>query len=235
MYKISTHELRVIFHKITNSLNKQKWVLFFLNGYKGTCKTFILKTLATCFRSQGNIILTSTSSEIASLLLAGGRTVHSKFKILVPTLDNSTCNINGESEHAKLLRQTKLIIWDETLMAYTYTFETLDCTLIDVITKTSKLTSIFGGQVIFFLGDFCQILLVIPRGFRSDLVHTPLNSSYIWDHYEVLTLANNIRLHNGSNGTNAEEIKQISKWILKLGEGKLFEPNDGNVKIEIFP
>lgn len=176
MYKISTYEPSVIFHKITNSLNKQKWGLFFLNGYRGTGKTFILKTLATCFRSQGNIILTSTSSEIASLLLAGGRTIHSKFKILVPTLDNSTCNINGESEHAKLLRQTKLIIWDETSMAYKYTFETLDCTLIYVITKTSKLTSIFGGQVIFFWEIFVKYFLsshVVsdPTLFARPLIH----------------------------------------------------------------
>ncbi|KAF1887830.1 hypothetical protein Lal_00023838 [Lupinus albus] len=51
-----------------------------------------------------------TSSGIASLLLPGGRTTHSKFKIHVPTFDNSVCNIHQGTELAELLKQTKLII-----------------------------------------------------------------------------------------------------------------------------
>jgi ATP-dependent DNA helicase PIF1 len=43
-------------------------------------------------------------------LLPGGRTAHSKFKIPVPTLENSTCNIDHSDELAGLLKQTKLII-----------------------------------------------------------------------------------------------------------------------------
>ncbi|XP_058732721.1 uncharacterized protein LOC131604287 [Vicia villosa] len=41
---------------------------------------------------------------------------------------------------------------------------------------------IFGGKVIVFGGDFRQILPVIPRGSRSDIIHATINSSYIWDH-----------------------------------------------------
>ena len=47
------------------------------------------RTLSAAFRSEGKIVLTVASSGIASLLLPGGRTAHSKFKIPVPTLDNS--------------------------------------------------------------------------------------------------------------------------------------------------
>jgi len=55
------------------------------------------KTIASAIRSQGKIVLTVTSSGITSLLLLGGRTTHSKFKIPIPTLENSVCNIEQSS------------------------------------------------------------------------------------------------------------------------------------------
>lgn len=86
------------------------------------------------------------TSGIASLLLPGGRTAHSKFKIPVPTLDNSTCKIDHDSDLAELLRQTKLIIWDEAPMAHKYTFECLDRTLKDITsTPDKKYDTIFWG------------------------------------------------------------------------------------------
>jgi ATP-dependent DNA helicase PIF1 len=152
------------------------------------------RTLASALRSKGEIVLTVASSGIASLLLPGGRTAHSKFKIPVPTFENSTCNINGESDHAELLRQTKLIIWDEAPMCHKYTFETLDRTLRDVVKDEEDKNKIFGGKVVVFGGDFRQILPVIPRGSRSDIVHASINASKIWDHCQVLTLTKNMRL-----------------------------------------
>src|ERR1051325_6999257 len=93
-------EQRLIFEKIMDAVNKQSGGVFFLHGYGGTGKTFMWRTLSSALRSQKKIVLTVASSGIASLLLPGGRTAHSKFKIHVPTLDNSTCNIDKDSEHS---------------------------------------------------------------------------------------------------------------------------------------
>jgi ATP-dependent DNA helicase PIF1 len=90
--------------------------------------------------------------------------------------------------------------------------------------------NIFGGKVIVFGGDFRQILPVVPRGSRSDIVHASINASKIWDHCKVLSLTQNMRLQNVNN---TDEISLFSKWILKVGEGKLAEPNDGYAEIEI--
>lgn len=57
---------------------------------------------------------------------------------------------------------------------------------------SNKCELIFGGKVVVFGGDFRQILPVIPRGDRSDIVHTSINASYIWDHCQVLTLTQNM-------------------------------------------
>jgi hypothetical protein len=193
------------------------------------------KTLASFFRSKGDIVLAAASSGIASLLLPGGRTAHSKFKIPVPTLENSTCNIDGDSDHWELFKQTKLFIWDEAPMCHKYCFETLDRTLQDVMSEFGNSDKIFGGKVVVFGGDFRQILPVIPRGTRSDIVHSSINASHIWNKCEVLTLTRNMRLNNALQGSDSQEVEKFSKWILKVGEGKLSEPNDGNAEIDIPP
>ena len=107
--------------------------MYFLYGYRGTGKTFMWKTLTSALRSKGDIILTVASSGIASLLLPNDKIAHLKFAIPVPALDNSTCNIDQGTEQAKLLKATKLIIWDEAPMAHKYCFEALDKTLNDIM------------------------------------------------------------------------------------------------------
>lgn len=42
------------------------------------------------------------------------------------------------------------------------------------------------------------------------------------------------RLLNGSLGANAAEVEQFFRWILQVGESKLFEPNEVHVEIEFF-
>jgi ATP-dependent DNA helicase PIF1 len=192
------------------------------------------KTLASSLRAHKKNCLTVASSGIASLLLPGGRTAHSKFKIPVPTLENSTCNIDHSDELAGLLKQTKLIIWDEAPMAHRYCFEALDATLKDVMSSYSNSETVFGGKVVVFGGDFRQILPVVPRGSRSDIVHSSINASTIWEEAEVLTLTQNMRLQSSSNSSDSrEEISEFSEWLLKVGEGKLSEPNDGYADIQI--
>ena len=55
--------------------------MFFLYGYRGTRKTFIWKALTALLRADDKIVIMVAFSGIASLLLPGGRTTHSKFKI----------------------------------------------------------------------------------------------------------------------------------------------------------
>ncbi|XP_058761719.1 uncharacterized protein LOC131635125 [Vicia villosa] len=176
------------------------------------------RTLSSALRSKKKIVLVVASSGIASLLLPGGRTAHSKFKIPVPTLDNSTCNIDKNTEHSQLFEATDVIIWDEAPMAHKNCFEALDRTLKDVMTKKGLGNKIFGGKVVVFGGDFRQILPVVPRAGRSDIVHASICSSYIWDYCQVLTLTKNMRLQQGSDNTSSKELAEFSKWILNVGD-----------------
>jgi len=108
-------------------------VFFFLYGYGVTGKTFMWKTLFIAIRSKGLIVLNVASSGIVSLLLPGGKTTHSTFCIPLLINEESTCNIPQGSLIAKLLIETKLIIWDEAPMINRLCFEALDRTLRDIL------------------------------------------------------------------------------------------------------
>ena len=70
-----------------------------------------------------------------------------------------------------------------------------------------------------FGGDFRQILPVIPRGSRSDIVNATINSSYLWNNCHVLTLSKNIRLEANIDAKNREETSAFAQWILDVGDG----------------
>nr|CAD1827512.1 unnamed protein product [Ananas comosus var. bracteatus] len=100
--------------------------------------------------SKGQIVLNVASSGIASLLLPGGRTAHSRFGIPLAIIEESTCNIKQGSDLAELLIHTKLIIWDEAPMAHRFCFEALDRTLRDILrfSNPSSCEQPFGGKVV---------------------------------------------------------------------------------------
>ncbi|KAI0056660.1 hypothetical protein BV25DRAFT_1813665 [Artomyces pyxidatus] len=104
---------------IVASVEEQDGKMFFLHGPGGTGKTYLYKTLCHKIRGGGGITLCVASSGIAALLLPGGRTSHSMFQIPVDGLTHtSSCSINKEGQRADMLRQVRLIIWDEVVMQH---------------------------------------------------------------------------------------------------------------------
>lgn len=67
--------------------------------------------------------------------------------------------------------------------------------------------NIFGEKIIVFGGDFRQVLLVISRGIRPDIVYSIKSASYICDHCKVLRLLMNMLLQTSSTSSLIEEIK----------------------------
>ncbi len=78
-------------------------------------------------------MLAVASSGIASLLLPGDRTAHSRFKISIDLHDESTSNITQHMKVVELVRKADLIIWDEAPMMHCRVFEAVDRTLRDLM------------------------------------------------------------------------------------------------------
>src|SRR5256885_9466971 len=81
-----------VFDTIVESIEKSVGKVFFIDGPGGTGKTFVYNSLLAYVRSKGDIALAVASSGIAALLLDGGRTAHSRFKIPLVINSGSTCN-----------------------------------------------------------------------------------------------------------------------------------------------
>uniref|UniRef100_UPI00358DF35C uncharacterized protein n=1 Tax=Myxine glutinosa TaxID=7769 RepID=UPI00358DF35C len=131
--------------------------LFFVDGPSGSGKTFLYNTLLHILQGQCRLVLPMAYSGIAATLLAGGRTSHHRFKLPVPILENSTCNISPTSKDADTLRKANLFIWDEAPMTPAYALAAVDRCLRDVTSNNIP----FGGKVLLLGGDFRQVLPVV--------------------------------------------------------------------------
>nr|GEY54699.1 ATP-dependent DNA helicase PIF1-like [Tanacetum cinerariifolium] len=185
---------RLIYEEVIESVHYQRGHFYFMCGPGGTEKTFLYKTIISRLRSERKIVLTVASSGIASLLLLGRRTTHSRFVIPLGLLENSTCGIKQNTHLAVLMQEVQLIIWDEAPMTQKYALEALDKTLMDILgfQRLEKRDNIFGGMTVLLGGDFRQILPVIPKGKRPE-----------------------------ANGEIDTQKQDFNKWVLAVGNGTL--------------
>jgi ATP-dependent DNA helicase PIF1 len=110
---------------------------------------------------------------------------------------------------ADLLRETDLIIWDEVPMQHKHAPECVDRTLQDIRHNNSP----FGGIPVVFGGDFQQILPVVEKGSREQIVDACLQRSHLWNKMKVLTLTENMRLGQ------SEEDCAFAEQLLDIGHG----------------
>ena len=91
----------------------------------------------------------------------------------------------------------------------------------------------FGGKVIVLGGDFRQILPVVRKGSRYDIVNSSINYSDLWQYCTVLRLSQNMRLKCAVSNESAIHIKEFVDWILKIGDGNMNFNESGEANISI--
>uniref|UniRef100_A0A2N9HBD5 ATP-dependent DNA helicase n=1 Tax=Fagus sylvatica TaxID=28930 RepID=A0A2N9HBD5_FAGSY len=222
---------RNIYDEVRKSVTCNNGGFYFVYGHGGTGKTYLWKALITWIRSEGKIVLAVASSGIAALLLPGGRTAHSRFQIPIKVGDESTCSIKQGTHAAELMSKVSLIIWDEAPMAHRNCFEAVDRSLRDLLrfTDPTSLDKPFGGKTVVLGGDFRQILPVIPKGRREDIVESSINQSLLWDYCTVFKLTQNMRIQQNRGD---KPTRDFAEWILKVGDDTIANA-DGNSIIEI--
>lgn len=173
-----------VYNSVIGSVDNGTGGLFFVYGSGGCGKTFLWKTLCTGLRSEGKIVLPVASSGIAATLQPGGRTAHSRFHIPLKLDHYSVAGIKHGTDFAELMQQTSLIIWDEAPMQHCHAFESVDRALRDIMSSMdpSRGGRPFGGITVVFGGDYRQILLVISKAVRGQIVAASLNRSKLWNH-----------------------------------------------------
>ncbi|SGY45423.1 BQ5605_C001g00283 [Microbotryum silenes-dioicae] len=197
-------ELDVVNQMRDNNLGPQH--VFFLLAPGGTGKTFVENALLDTVRARGDQAIAVASSGVAALLLKGGHTAHSTFRIPLDTLPTSTCPVDRESDLALMLRTTKLIIWDEAPMAHRFAVEAVDRLLRDLRETEEH----FGGVTTIFAGTPGQI------------VDASLIKADFWRDVRVLQLTENMRLSSNADAMDEAQLartRDFAEWLLTVGDG----------------
>lgn len=179
-----------VFHAVMHSVDNSSGHVIGLDAPSGTGKTFLLSTLLAAVRSNRKVALATATSGIAATLLPNGRTLHSRCKVPLNIQDDSTCSITKQDSTAELIRQCHLVVIDEVTMANRRVYEAVDRTFRDIREDDTP----FGGITMVLAGDWRQILPVVHRGGRPEIVDACLKSSALWQYVQVMKLSQNMRV-----------------------------------------
>uniref|UniRef100_A0A8I6WWU5 ATP-dependent DNA helicase n=1 Tax=Hordeum vulgare subsp. vulgare TaxID=112509 RepID=A0A8I6WWU5_HORVV len=213
------NEQREAYDKILAAIECQRGGIFFVDGPGGTGKTFLYRALLATIHGQGKIAVATATSGVAASIMPGGRTAHSGFKIPLKIDDGAICGFTKQSGTAKLLKAASLIIWDEASMTKRQTVEALDKSMRDIMDKQELP---FGGKTVVFGGDFRQVLPVVRKGTRAQIVDASLRRSQLWNSMCQLKLVRNMRAQND---------KWFAEYLLRIGNGTEETNKDGEILI----
>ncbi|PWZ32213.1 60S ribosomal protein L2, mitochondrial [Zea mays] len=190
-------EQRAAYDKILSAIDTDQGGLFFVDGPSGTRKTYLYRVLLATLRSQGKIAVATATSSVAASIMPGERTAHSRFKIPL-TIDDGA---------------------DEASMTKRQAVEALDNSMRDIMGRPGLP---FGGKTIVFGGDFRQVLPVVRKGSRAQVVASSLRMSYLWESMSHLNLVNNMRAKNDP---------WFAEYLLRVGGGTEDTNSDGEIRL----
>lgn len=121
--------------------------------------------------------------------------------------ENFSCNISRHTQLPDLIRQADVLIWDEAPMSHVHVLNALDRSPRDI--REVDLPD--GGLPTIFGGDFQQTAPVVPFASRQDIVDATMHNAVIWQHVQVLSLTENMRLRDST-----PDNKKFAEWLGRL-------------------
>ena len=206
-----TIQQKSIFEKTTKSVLKEDGQLYFIDAPGGCGKSFTANCIMNFLRHSNLLVLACASSGIAATVLMGGSTAHNKFQIPVELNEESLCDVREGTDRFKLIKATKLVIWDEAPMMHRYGINAVD----RMFQRVKCNNKPFGGVTFVFMGDWRQTLAVVPLSSKEQKLAATLLFADCWKHVQVLNLTENMRIQK--HGGNLE----WAEYLLAVGEGKL--------------
>lgn len=114
---------------------------------------------------------------------------------------------------AKLIKDAKLILWDEAPMMHRKAFEFVNDLLQEIMGNSLP----FPGKVVVLGGDFRQTLPIVKLGTRADIVSACVTNFSLFSDCRSLRLTRNMRVTSDSilpDGTMFQD------FLLKVGEDR---------------
>ena len=221
-----TQILDAALHALGNIPTKQgkPQKLFIVYAAAGTGKTFTNEGLICYTRyleGTNTACVAVSTTAISAQLLSDGHTAHSTFKLPILIDDDNvvTCGIDFDSEIAAILKEAKMLIWDEAMSARKELIEAVD----RFFRELFGIDEPFGGLVVILSGDLRQTLPKIPRAKRGAIVAACITNSKLMKDFEVISLTKNMRIYNCEHPDleDLEDLVRFEKFLLDLGNGDL--------------
>ena len=212
-----TADQQIISDALVRAVENNEELQVFIDARGGCGKTYLLNTILRRVRSMdgGSPALAMATTGIAANLLLLGRTFHSRLKAPLTPSEESTLQITAQSNLARLVRESKLLIIDEATMLDKFLLEALDRTLRDLMDADRP----FGGKIVVLAGDFRQCLPVVKGASRSDTVKHCINKSRLWQNFKVFQLTTNMRVRASGD----PQLEEFDRWTLSIGNGEMRE------------
>ncbi|KAJ8369511.1 hypothetical protein SKAU_G00095390 [Synaphobranchus kaupii] len=140
--------------------------------------------------------------------------------IPIPIFENSVCAIKAESSLAKLIKESRVIIWDEIFSVHRVNIECVETTLGDLMDSDHP----WGGKAVLLGWDPRQALPVIKRAGRAQIVKAWIQTSPLYPLMQEHKLKVNMRTDKAEN--------EFSNYLLDLGEGKM-KHGESEVQVQI--
>jgi hypothetical protein len=202
-----------IFEMVTASLmSSSPGLQFCVDAPAGSGKTFLFTILAYFIRMNGGICLCMASTGNAAENMEGGKTAHSRFRLPIPVLEDSVCGIKLQTSEATVIREAKLLLWDEIFNINKLCIEIVERFLRDLMGNNLP----YGGKTILFGGDPMQIPSVVRKGGRAEVVAASFKSSPLYSNIIKVKLTENMRVQ--------EDNVQFCKWLMDIGNGVKLSP-----------
>ena len=135
----------------------------------------------------GMVALATTTSGVAVAIMPRGRKSHSCLKTPIIITESSLRDIFKQGDLGVLIREAKLIIWDEAPMTKRFAIEIVDKSFRDILESSEA----FGGKAMVFDGNFRQVLPIVPQASRHEIVNASLVKSDLWQQMEKVKLTTN--------------------------------------------
>ena len=232
--------VEIIDRLIAAEIERNEGGIVFIDAPSGTGKTYLLNLLLIYSTLNGKLTLATASSGIAATVLKSGTTAHSAFKLPIPANGISMCGFKRIDAAGRRIREASILVWDEAPMQHRWNLEALDRSFRDAIKESGQPMPLqpFGGKLLILSGDFRQLLPVVKRGVRAQIVNACITKSErLWSQTQIIHLTTNMRcerLLRRGDQESASQIQEYADWLLRLGEGRIpvaagFGPNSNIV------
>ena len=189
----------------------------FIYARGGFGKTFLDELILDYTRSHAGFALAMASSGIASLLLEGARTVHSRCKVPLEITEGQLLNFGKHTATAKLIKRAVLLLWDECTMLSKEVLAIIDRSLRDLMGNELP----FGGKLFIFTGDWAQCLPV-AKNRHATVTSTHLQSD-LWERVTQHELIINERVRQCQLRGDPAQAAKYARWdgfLSDVGSGR---------------